>query len=102
MSWYEENVEEGVREAVRLLRDNGFNTTCSCHHDLQVTLDICLGGELRRLHDLLYNSGLRNYSIGYCMNVRDGYIVDQWVMLTLTNGDRAMQGQEVKPLKEIS
>lgn len=32
MAWYEENIEEGVRELVSVLRNNGINTECSCDH----------------------------------------------------------------------
>lgn len=56
--WYEENIEEGVRDVVRLLRDNGFNTTHSCHHDMFVQLDAApfVGGlPMEALHTLLYN-----------------------------------------------
>ena len=34
MNWYDENIEEGIRYIVKLLRDNGFNTTCSCEHEM--------------------------------------------------------------------
>ena len=53
--WYEDNVEDGVRDVVRLLRDNGWNTTCSCHHDMEIEC-ICIPDNdyLWRLDQLLY------------------------------------------------
>jgi hypothetical protein len=32
--WYEKKIEPEVRELVRLLRNNGVNTTCSCGHEM--------------------------------------------------------------------
>jgi hypothetical protein len=81
--WYELNIEEGIRPLVKLLRDNGFNTTGSCHHDMEITIDIHLDGEMQRLHNLLFNSGYRDYSISMCINVSDGYIVDKWMQVVL-------------------
>jgi len=54
MDWYEENIEEPVRDVVKHLRDNGFNTECSCGHDMYVQLGWSLDGELMRLHSLLF------------------------------------------------
>ena len=62
MNWYD-NIEEGIRGAVKLLRDNGFNTTCSCGHEEYIQGDLPVDGELRRLHDLLFNNGYRKFSI---------------------------------------
>ena len=59
--WYEEYIEAGIRDAVRLLRDNGFNTTCSCEHEMIVQGDLVEDGELNRLHNLLTGNGHRNY-----------------------------------------
>jgi len=52
--WYEENVEEGVRALVRALRDEGFNTECSCHHEMYVQMQYIIDGEVKRLHDLVW------------------------------------------------
>ena len=54
-NWYEENIEEGIRDVVRLLRDNGFNTECSCHHEMTIQCQYIVDGSVQRLHDLLYN-----------------------------------------------
>jgi hypothetical protein len=53
--WYEENIEEGVRDVVRALRDNGFNTECSCHHEMSVQMQYVPDGAIKRLHDLVWN-----------------------------------------------
>jgi hypothetical protein len=37
--WYD-HIEPEIRDVVRLLRDNGFNTTCSCGHEMYVELDL--------------------------------------------------------------
>ena len=81
--WYEENIEVGVRDIVRLLRDNGFNTACSCHHDMEVMIESCLDGEMQRLHNLLYGRGYRDYSLQQCLNVENGYILNHWLSVHL-------------------
>lgn len=53
--WYEENVEKGVRDVVKHLRDNGVNTVCSCHHDMTIECAFTVDGEIQRIHDLLFN-----------------------------------------------
>ncbi len=40
MDWYEENIEEPIRPLVHLLRENGFNTECSCGHEEEVPVGI--------------------------------------------------------------
>lgn len=54
MGWLEDNIEEPVRDVVKHLRDNGFNTECSCGHEMYVQLGHSLDGELMRLHQLLF------------------------------------------------
>ena len=65
LSWYEAWIEEPIRPLVKLLRDNGFNTECSCGHEMFVQCQYPKtdSGELMRLDELLYNSGYRNYLI---------------------------------------
>lgn len=52
--WYEDRIESGVKDVVRLLRDNGFNTNSSCHHSMEVECLFSLDGELQRLNTLLF------------------------------------------------
>jgi len=37
--WYEKYIEEPIRPLVKLLRNNGFNTTCSCGHQMYVEME---------------------------------------------------------------
>ena len=55
MDWYEEHIEEPIRGIVKTLRDNGFNTTCSCGHEMYVEGDIIADYELQRLHKILWD-----------------------------------------------
>jgi hypothetical protein len=36
MDWYENNIEEPIREIVKELRSNGINTFCSCGHRMWI------------------------------------------------------------------
>jgi len=49
--WYD-NIEPWVREAVRYLRNEGFNTTCSCEHEMLIQID-CNAEDLPRLWTVL-------------------------------------------------
>jgi len=71
--WYEENIEEGVRYPVKLLRDNGFNTDCSCEHDKYVQCQYITDDVIMRLDHLLFNSGFRNYEIVVNVKRVDGH-----------------------------
>jgi hypothetical protein len=72
MSWYEQHIEDGVRDAVRLLRDNGFNTFNSCHHDMTIDLEFSLDGEAHRLHRLLSQTG-EDYTLTHTVEVVNGW-----------------------------
>ena len=74
--WYEDNIEEGVRDVVKLLRDNGFNTECSCHHEMYVQCQYSPDGQIHRLHRLLFNNGFRNYEIAMTHTVTNGHSYD--------------------------
>lgn len=73
MDWYEEYIEEPIKPLVKLLRDNGFNTECSCGHEMYVQCQIIPDGEFKRLHDLLFNNGYRNYKIEIFLECIDGH-----------------------------
>lgn len=53
--WYEEYIEEPIRDIVRYLRNNGVNTECSCGDDMYVQCQYILDGSLERIHSLVYN-----------------------------------------------
>lgn len=74
MDWYVENIEEPIRKEVKLLRENGFNTECSCGHTRYVQCQCMLDGELWRLDKLLYNNGYENYTIVVDIKRIDGHI----------------------------
>lgn len=78
MNWYEEAIEEPIRNLVKLLRDNGFNTVSSCGHEMYCQCDFLLDGEFKRLHDLLFNSGYRNYTITVNIQVLDGHLYNHF------------------------
>ncbi len=68
--WYD-LIEPGVRNIVRILRNNGFNTTMSCEHSMTVAIDldprsnIYFGDEIERLHTLLLKSGHTQFLINF-------------------------------------
>ena len=74
MDWYEENIEEPIRPVVKLLRNNGFNTECSCGHEMYVQCQYLTDGEIMRLDSLLFNHGYRNYKIKIWIDRDDGHI----------------------------
>lgn len=88
MDWYKENIEEGIRDVVKLLRDNGFNTTSSCAHEMTVEGDIIVDHDLKRIHDLLYNychlkKLTPNFEINICIKVEDGYMSKHYFYIEL-------------------
>ena len=86
LSWYEAWIEEPIRFLVILLRENGFNTECSCGHDMHVQCQYpkCDSGELLRLDELLFNAGYRDYLITVEIKRIDGHRYDT-VEIKLTN-----------------
>ncbi len=54
-TWYSQHIEEGVRDIVRLLRDNGVNTESSCEHEGYIQCQYMLDGLIWRIHTLLWN-----------------------------------------------
>jgi len=73
MDWYEENIEPEIRDLVKLLRNNGFNTECSCGHEMYVQCQCIPDGVLQRLHNLLFNNYYKNYKIEIILECVDGY-----------------------------
>lgn len=70
--WYTTYIEAGIRRQVRLLRDNGFNTTSSCAHRMDVVANVLPGGEIQRLHDLLVQNGFKEFTIYQRHELRNG------------------------------
>ena len=51
-NWYDDLIDEPVRDLVKILRNNGFNTTGSCGHEMNIEGDIVMDCELQRLHKI--------------------------------------------------
>jgi hypothetical protein len=75
LDWYEDKIESEVRDVVRLMRNNGFNTTSSCEghkvgESKWVMFDIGyqIFDELHRLDELLVYNGYSDFTIQitYC------------------------------------
>jgi predicted aldo/keto reductase-like oxidoreductase len=95
--WYEKNVEETVRDVVRLLRDNGVNTVGSCHHDMTVQCEHVVDGQLKDIHDLLYNYLLGcgepvTYTVTARHTVENGYVTSSSVEIRLARPARPREG----------
>ena len=90
MDWYEEYIEGPIRDLVKLLRENGFNTQCSCGHEMYVECQYPMmdDGEIFRLDQLLYNNGYKDYEISMILERSNGYILTSSL--------------EIKKLKETS
>jgi len=76
--WYKENIDESVRPLVKLLRDTGFNTECSCGNQMYIQCQYPKSdsGELTRLDNLLFNNGYRDYKIEVEIKRIDGHRYD--------------------------
>lgn len=77
-NWYEEFIEEPIRELVKYLRNNGVNTECSCGHKKYIQCQFILDGEIKRIHDLLFNYFYErkepiNYDLILKVKVIDGH-----------------------------
>jgi len=54
IDWYEDNIEEPIRDLVKFLRNNGVNTECSCGHDMYIQCQYIPDGSIQDLIKLLY------------------------------------------------
>ena len=73
MDWYEEYIEEGVRNLVKFLRNNGINTECSCHHEnpMYIQCQYMPNGSVKDIHDLLWLYFTENnQSVTFSINLR--------------------------------
>lgn len=81
MNWYDENIESEIRELVKILRNNGFNTTSSCGHKMEIEGDIFIDYDLKKMNDLLFNyfyerNCIPNYEIIFSVKVQNGIILN--------------------------
>jgi len=77
MTEFYAGIEPGVRDIVKLLRDNGVNTTCSCEHSMTIEFDTCNDSSyLDIIYLLLFNNGYRGFRIDYSIQCPpDGFVV---------------------------
>ena len=63
-NWYSQ-LEEPVRDLVRLLRNEGFNTTCSCGHlpNPYLQFEWYDDRNISRIYNLLSENDYRNFEI---------------------------------------
>jgi len=62
--WYS-FIEKPIRRLVRILRRNGFNTTCSCGHlpEPYIQMEWYADDEVSKLYDLLIKNGYKDFSV---------------------------------------
>lgn len=85
VDWYSRFIEPGIREPVRLLRNEGFNTTSSCEHEMYIECEFIEDGELKRLNDTLFNAGFRDYVITATVERRNGCLYE-WLRIEFIKG----------------
>ncbi len=81
--WYD-NIEPGVREVVRLLRNNGYNTIMSCEHTMTVSCEFYIDDykKLSDLYDLLQNNGYSEFEIHVQLSSKSRHFPDTWLQVT--------------------
>lgn len=52
--WYEEHIEDPLKEIVRYLRNRGVNTECSCGHKMWIQCGYFLDGHIKDIHELVW------------------------------------------------
>ncbi len=82
MDWYEKYIEEPVRDTVKLLRNNGYNTKSSCGHEMIVMCELSLvDSGIDRLDTLLYDNDYRNYHIDVHLSRHNGSLLASWIKI---------------------
>ena len=75
MDWYEENIEEGIRPIVKLLRDNGINTTYSCQVAMVVEAECYSDTDLLKVYNLLVENGYDGFILKSIMHKERGQML---------------------------
>ncbi len=65
MTKFYDDIEEPIRNLVKLLRENGFNTLCSCGHYPYpyIEMEWYHDDEITKLYELITINGYRNFII---------------------------------------
>jgi len=79
MDWYEDKIEVPIRKTVKLLRDNGFNTECSCGHKMYVQCQYINDSVIMELDNLLFNNDYRNYTITVKLSRLGGHLHNSYI-----------------------
>jgi hypothetical protein len=92
--WYD-CIEPEVRELVYLLRNNGWNTVCSCEHAMTVQVELQKMDEMEDLATFLIENGAKEFEMsGNLDNVGGGYW-RRWCEIHIVKSLEAPAGVEV-------
>lgn len=74
--WYNTKIESEVRDLVYILRNQGFNTTCSCGHGKYIECDYIPDHDYFVIYTLVYNYlyekyGKVNFELSFTTKVVD-------------------------------
>lgn len=72
---YYDDLEPGIRDIVRMMRDNGFTTIMSCGHEMYVIFAVYNDKDTTRL-DRILRPNYRNYKIDQPQPIDKGW---QWL-----------------------
>jgi len=95
MSWYEEAIEEPIRPLVKLLRDNGFNTTCSCGHKMSVEMECYDPEDITRLYNLLMENDYEKFIIEFYWETHP--LNHKWLSLQVGNSQSSLRNPNKLP-----
>lgn len=75
MDWYENSIEEPIREIVKELRNNGINSFCSCGHGMWIQCESYYEfEEAKVIYDVLVGKfGIKKYRTILIDEVDDGH-----------------------------
>lgn len=93
MNWYEEAIEEPIRSLVKLLRDNGFNTTSSCGHKMYVEMECYNPQDIMRLYNLLITHGFEKIIIEFFWETHP--LNHKWITLRIGNSQSSLRTAKV-------
>ena len=77
------DIESEIRPMVKLLRENGFNTTCSCGHDMTVEITILHTDEAERMATMLVDAGFKGFRVDIELAVPTDGLWDRRMTLQL-------------------